>query len=165
MPDAAYDRFITSPEWQVIRANAVRRAGKICQACASPFRLQVHHITYKRFGGDELPEDLMVLCEPCHMAHHGIRKSGVKRRGKAVLARIEEQSKLQRRAARAKMPDTPKEWKPKRKVYGPKKWYLNRVEPWKQDPTTKRRPSSNVNRNVISAPLCAPARGRIVGTR
>lgn len=28
-------------------------------------RLEVHHLTYEHFG-DELPEEIVVLCEKCH---------------------------------------------------------------------------------------------------
>ncbi len=66
---AAYRR---SETYRVVE----KRAGGCCEAmdkygrCGSERRfgyvLQHHHKTYARFGGDELPEDMIVLCEHHH---------------------------------------------------------------------------------------------------
>lgn len=40
-----------------------------CQACGSPDQLQVHHAHYDTLG-DEQPQDLVLLCDPCHEATH-----------------------------------------------------------------------------------------------
>lgn len=82
--EAAYRAFMLSPEWKAIRADAIARAGQRCEhvepvpgavrgalvmpvmRCPATTQLQVHHKTYARFGGRELPDDLQVLCK----AHH-----------------------------------------------------------------------------------------------
>lgn len=47
--------------------------------CTITEGLQHHHKTYSRFGGDELPEDIAVLCEVHHAlieAQHPTRRNG-----------------------------------------------------------------------------------------
>jgi hypothetical protein len=77
--------FYASREWKLIRSDALDRANHRCEyierwgfpfvpveigkryiRCQVTTQLQVHHKTNVRFGGDELPEDLQVLC----CAHH-----------------------------------------------------------------------------------------------
>lgn len=73
--------FYASAAWKKLRKAALERAGHCCEysfvdaASGHTFRcyttpeherLHVHHKTYLRFGGDELPEDLMVLCGEHH---------------------------------------------------------------------------------------------------
>lgn len=60
-----YLEYINSPEWEARANNAKRRAGDRCQVCNSPNNLQVHHRTYIRLG-QEIPDDLTVLCDTCH---------------------------------------------------------------------------------------------------
>lgn len=66
----SYDDYLKTPHWQETRAAAIARAGGKCSMCSSTERLQVHHNTYERLGG-ERPEDLAVVCRPCHAKHHG----------------------------------------------------------------------------------------------
>lgn len=96
---AKYNAFMRSKKWKLIRADALQRSGNRCEAmrtflqksldadgaekwqeiearCGATERLEVHHKTYARFGGNELPEDLMVMCHWCHEAHHA--KNGKK---------------------------------------------------------------------------------------
>jgi 5-methylcytosine-specific restriction endonuclease McrA len=68
---ATYHEHLVSLDWQVIRANALQRAGYRCERCGSPWGLQVHHLTYERLG-NELPEDLVCLCRDCHRTLHGL---------------------------------------------------------------------------------------------
>lgn len=69
----AYNDFIHSKEWQAIRLNLFKIRGKKCEMCGSISEIHVHHITYKRFGGNERPEDLCVLCKDCHMEIHNVK--------------------------------------------------------------------------------------------
>lgn len=64
-----YRAYLQSDGWQVRREGALRRAGHRCQLCNGSERLQVHHRTYERVG-NELPEDLTVLCFGCHRRLH-----------------------------------------------------------------------------------------------
>jgi hypothetical protein len=82
-----YDEYIKSPVWKKKKKEALKRAGHQCEwteesslatmdysfypwnedvRCPETIGLQVHHKTNVRFGGDELPEDLQVFCEPHH---------------------------------------------------------------------------------------------------
>ena len=67
MPFAEYRK---QPEWRVRRVQALTRARYRCQMGAShDATLDVHHNTYQNYG-DERPEDLIVLCRPCHQRLH-----------------------------------------------------------------------------------------------
>lgn len=76
---AKYRKFIQSPEWGAIRLDALKRAGYQCEAsfgsgrCPMNTTLQVHHLSYSRFGGRELPKDLKVLCEAHHQEAHALK--------------------------------------------------------------------------------------------
>lgn len=65
----AYQDYIQSPAWQLVRSRALTRAGHKCQLCGGGLRLEVHHNTYARLG-NELPTDLIVLCADCHTRYH-----------------------------------------------------------------------------------------------
>lgn len=77
--------FYASAVWKLIRRDALDRANHRCEyverwgfpfveagtwryiRCEATMRLEVHHKKGSlRFGGDELPEDLQVLCAPHH---------------------------------------------------------------------------------------------------
>jgi hypothetical protein len=61
-----YPQYLQTPEWKAYREVALRRAWYRCQMCESDQTpLYVHHRTYKR-RGEEVPEDLCVLCRSCH---------------------------------------------------------------------------------------------------
>ncbi len=69
MPFSEYQQ---TREWKTKRSRALIRAGNKCQVCSSTDKpLNVHHNTYARYG-DELLEDLTVLCRACHKHYHGI---------------------------------------------------------------------------------------------
>lgn len=65
-----YAVYLNSPEWGRKRREALDRAGGKCERCTETENLEVHHITYDRLGY-ERPQDLQVLCNPCHAAEHG----------------------------------------------------------------------------------------------
>ena len=64
--EAAYFEYLASAVWREKCREARARAGQVCEGCKSTGPLDVHHLTYDRFGGDELPADLRVLCRRCH---------------------------------------------------------------------------------------------------
>lgn len=41
------------------------------QRCGALQNLEVHHIRFQSFLGDDLEENLITLCNPCHRRHHG----------------------------------------------------------------------------------------------
>lgn len=65
-----YREYLRTPEWQAKRRAALARTGHRCVLDRShTANLEVHHNSYERLG-DERPEDLVVLCGPCHARHH-----------------------------------------------------------------------------------------------
>ena len=66
-----YQEFMASDEWKHIRSLKLDLASHRCETCGGTERLDVHHLTYDRFGGDELLTDLRVLCRECHQTVHG----------------------------------------------------------------------------------------------
>lgn len=87
-----YRAYLASPAWRKRRAAALARAGGICESCGiSQYtrRLEAHHLTYERIGA-ELPEDLTVLCGPCHKRAEAARKAdiGISERAERNYARL-----------------------------------------------------------------------------
>jgi hypothetical protein len=85
----SYAEYLRSPQWKAIREQSLCRALWRCQSpiCRRAdyraltddeipqhgrYRLEVHHLTYERVGGQELPDDLIVLCDECHHFVHDI---------------------------------------------------------------------------------------------
>jgi len=86
-----YERYLKSDAWQVLRMRVIHRDGAMCRAqkktddgrlkmCFSRVSLQVHHLTYERFGNERL-SDLITVCEQCHKTIHA--KIGVKHHGES----------------------------------------------------------------------------------
>jgi hypothetical protein len=69
IPPFDYPTYLQSPEWKARRDERVKAAGNRCQVCNRAEKLNVHHRTYERIG-NEIPDDLIVLCEPCHKLFH-----------------------------------------------------------------------------------------------
>ena len=61
------------------RVKVLERANEHCESCnhfiASEALacLELHHLSYDRAYGFELPEDLIALCRDCHKQVHGLR--------------------------------------------------------------------------------------------
>jgi 5-methylcytosine-specific restriction endonuclease McrA len=70
-PRANYKKYLLSSKWRATANDAIERAGYRCQVCGNPFRLQVHHNTYRNLGKEQ-PEDLCVLCKDCHELFHSV---------------------------------------------------------------------------------------------
>jgi hypothetical protein len=66
-----HELYLKTEEWQRTRLDAIERARGVCEKCGSNESLQAHHLTYER-KGEELPEDLIVLCDKCHEKEHGL---------------------------------------------------------------------------------------------
>ena len=63
-----YDKYIKSAQWRNISDLLKKQAGYLCAHCRhSSTTLEVHHLTYERFGHERM-SDLVVLCKPCHEA-------------------------------------------------------------------------------------------------
>jgi len=68
-PDLVQVPYKEYLHWRKIRVEAIARANHRCQLCNKDNILHVHHRTYERLG-KELPEDLIVLCQSCHLKFH-----------------------------------------------------------------------------------------------
>lgn len=64
-----YQQYLRSDGWKLRRQPALDRAGGFCEDCGTRSSLEVHHLTYKR-KGNELPKDLVAVCDRCHGARH-----------------------------------------------------------------------------------------------
>lgn len=64
-----YRRYLRSGAWQALRKQVLRRAGWRCEDCSKRGPLDVHHLTYERFGHERL-SDLTALCRECHTQRH-----------------------------------------------------------------------------------------------
>jgi len=64
-----YSEYLRTDHWQGVKYLALRRSGHKCQLCGSRKLLQVHHNSYIRLW-HEWPEDVIVLCDPCHAKYH-----------------------------------------------------------------------------------------------
>ena len=67
--------YLRSPEWKAKREQIkIRDEGK-CVECGNTFNLQVHHKSYVAVSpalpyGRENPNDLVTLCDLCHVRKH-----------------------------------------------------------------------------------------------
>lgn len=67
-----YQKYLASPAWKQLRAQARRRSGDKCEFCGGPPD-HVHHIRYpKRYKEDHV-DNLVVACASCHSKLHGVR--------------------------------------------------------------------------------------------
>jgi len=69
MTKEEYAMYLKTDGWKERRKGALKYADKRCQLCNSTDKLNVHHNTYDNLG-DEMPRDLIVLCEACHYYLH-----------------------------------------------------------------------------------------------
>ena len=64
-----YHEYIESPEWFKRVSHYKELAGWKCQECGSATRLTGHHKHYLNIG-NEPPDDIEILCWPCHQKRH-----------------------------------------------------------------------------------------------
>lgn len=64
-----YSQYLKSRAWKNKRQRVIARAKGICEECRVNKIAQVHHLTYKHIGDEQLNE-LMGLCKECHEAKH-----------------------------------------------------------------------------------------------
>jgi hypothetical protein len=68
-----YATYIKSDKWKRKKSAFWRAHPKVCRSCGSKESLHLHHATYDRLG-DERFEDLVPLCDSCHIALHQMHK-------------------------------------------------------------------------------------------
>lgn len=67
---AEREKFYKSLVWEQIKSNVFSRDVFLCRICETNLAKQCHHLTYARFGGAELPKDLISICIGCHEKIH-----------------------------------------------------------------------------------------------
>jgi 5-methylcytosine-specific restriction endonuclease McrA len=66
-----YQRVLCSALWSERRAEIIEARGAMCEWCGVDGEdLELHHITYENLG-DELDDELVLLCKQCHVRAHG----------------------------------------------------------------------------------------------
>lgn len=66
-----------NPNWKYLRRQILERDGYTCRFCGrggrfSDYILEVHHIIWRRYGGQDEPSNLIVCCIVCHdLIHYG----------------------------------------------------------------------------------------------
>lgn len=64
MAKTEYARYIHSSAWRTRKGKRLDLDGHTCQVCGKEAK-EVHHLTYERFGNEEMG-DLVSLCTECH---------------------------------------------------------------------------------------------------
>jgi RNA-directed DNA polymerase len=54
-------------EWRELRRQILQRDKYACQCCGGTDYLEIHHIKARHQGGADSPENLITLCEVCHI--------------------------------------------------------------------------------------------------
>ena len=76
MATMEYATYLRGWRWWVIRSVRVWVDGRVCRACKSRYKLQVHHASYVWRGRGGLKgmyhelRDTLTLCDSCHGAVH-----------------------------------------------------------------------------------------------
>lgn len=69
-----YEAYLKSPHWMEVRKKRLEKDEYKCAVCGNGGKLDVHHISYKRLGMEDISTDLITLCHPCHAMLHRIRE-------------------------------------------------------------------------------------------
>ena len=64
-----YHVYLKSPEWRERVKVYKKDADWTCEQCGSSKEITGHHKHYFNLG-NELPEDIEILCWPCHRGRH-----------------------------------------------------------------------------------------------
>lgn len=83
-----YYNYIKSVEWFAKTLEIRKRNGGRCECCQMRNGSSVHHRTYERLG-EELPEDLIHVCDCCHKMIHKIATFFIWDTRKAFLSQLQ----------------------------------------------------------------------------
>jgi hypothetical protein len=72
-------KYYRSEAWEEKRQAVIKRAGGLCEYCREEPINHIHHLTYERFGDEEL-QDLLGLCFNCHQRQHPKRDLSTRKR-------------------------------------------------------------------------------------
>lgn len=74
MQTQEYKEYIKSDAWQEKCNQRLKIAGHRCEMCGRLEKnskgLQIHHISYKNLGHEDVANDLICLCGRCHILIH-----------------------------------------------------------------------------------------------
>jgi hypothetical protein len=86
----AYQTYLKSDHWQVLKLSKILQEDKVCLACKTTEYVQLHHMLYREtFEMTEL-EDTCWLCRGCHKIFH--LRAGVLIRTKRPIIWIREET-------------------------------------------------------------------------
>lgn len=75
MQSEFYRQYMRSEEWQRKKQQRLEIDNHACCMCGRPESktrngLQIHHISYRRLGNENVYEDICSLCPACHLKIH-----------------------------------------------------------------------------------------------
>lgn len=76
MQSEFYKKYIKSDTWKKKCEQRLKIADYKCEMCGrlqkncKDERLQIHHITYKNLGNEDIYNDLIAVCGRCHILIH-----------------------------------------------------------------------------------------------
>lgn len=69
-----YQNYIRSPDWEQKKLLRMEIDNYKCVMCGRPLHecksMQVHHVTYRNLGHEDVLKDLCTLCGSCHKKIH-----------------------------------------------------------------------------------------------
>lgn len=68
LKEMPYCEYLRTKHWLDVRYACMKAAKWLCRLCGKR-ATDAHHLTYER-RGEELPEDTVALCRPCHDLWH-----------------------------------------------------------------------------------------------
>lgn len=68
----SYSEYLQSSHWRKVREQRKAYDEYKCYLCGSTDELNVHHISYKNLGRENINNDLVTLCRDCHQLVHRI---------------------------------------------------------------------------------------------
>ncbi len=71
VPDNPWNGWSEMTDWRNTRDKVLGRDGYCCTECGSRENLDIHHLTPRRKGGKDTLDNLITLCEKCHVARGG----------------------------------------------------------------------------------------------
>ena len=73
-----YSEYLQSDHWKEKRKKRLAVDGYKCAVCGSTESLNVHHISYANIGSEDIDNDLVTLCHPCHAMLHRVKERSQK---------------------------------------------------------------------------------------
>ncbi len=67
LPERVWLGNAENQEWRELKSEIKAERGEVCFVCGSTEQLDLHHIKARRHGGQNVPENLQLLCRRCHV--------------------------------------------------------------------------------------------------